>query len=51
MASDSSKDESHFGVSMESVMMESKHCSNSCTDWSKKDILLTVDFMSEVSES
>ena len=37
MASDSSKDVSNSGVSMESVRMESKPCSKSATAWSRKE--------------
>ena len=37
MASGSSKDVSNSGVSMESVRMESKPCSESATAWSKKN--------------
>ena len=37
MASGSSRDVSNFGVSMESVRMESKPCSKSATAWSRKE--------------
>ena len=37
MASGSSKDVSHSGVTMESVRIESKPCSKSATAWSRRN--------------